>query len=70
MHPLADYLKKFNLEAQAFAKTVGVHPNTIHAVCKHKQKPSLLLAFRIEKETRGRVTAKQLAQDLEARKNG
>lgn len=66
---LLPYLEAINMDAKEFAKQIGVHPNTIYALCKYKHEPLITLAFKIEKATRGKVTAKELAQTWESMKH-
>ena len=54
MKTLAQYLKDENLTQAAFAARVGVKQATVSKLCAGK-KPSLELACRIDRETKGAV---------------
>ncbi|RLA65454.1 MAG: hypothetical protein DRQ88_09240 [Epsilonproteobacteria bacterium] len=57
MTKLIKYLKREGLSRFSFAVKVGVTPSAIHNIVTGKSTPSLMLAFRIEEETDGEISA-------------
>lgn len=66
---LKDFLDSRKIDAIEFAKMVYAHPNTIRLLCKEIHEPRVSLAFKIEEVTKGKVTAKELSQIWERKKN-
>lgn len=50
------WIKNNDKKQNAVAKKLDISPSTLHEILKKSQKPSLLLAYEIEKYTKGDVT--------------
>lgn len=57
---LEDYLKENDMWKAEFAKKIGVSPAAIYRYIDGTRRPSLAMASLIDKETKGKVTAKDL----------
>lgn len=57
---LKDYLLKNDISVLEFAEEVGISFSAIYRFMKGKGRPTRENAYKIEKETRGAVTAKEL----------
>lgn len=62
---LAAYLKERGLKQRAFAKRCETTDATVSRIVAGKQRPSLALAGRIERETEGLVTMQELLESTE-----
>jgi transcriptional regulator with XRE-family HTH domain len=51
-------------EHEKHAKRLNIHPTYLDAILKGRQKPSIDLAIRIEKEYKGKVRAASLRPEL------
>lgn len=56
MNKLEKYLKHRCISQRGFAKKIGTTPNNLSSLIRGKSRPSLLLAYEIEKKTGGLVT--------------
>ncbi len=61
MTNLKDYLKKKNIKQRDFAAMVDVSPSFLNEIIKGVKTPGLSLAFRIQRQTSGKVKAEQWA---------
>jgi plasmid maintenance system antidote protein VapI len=57
---LAQYLKDHDISQRQFAIKMGVYPLTICDIVRKKRSPTLEMAIRIEDETYGKVTCREL----------
>ena len=57
MTNLGSYLQTAKIKQSAFAASISVDQATVSKLCRGKIQPSLELAFRIERQTRGAVQA-------------
>jgi DNA-binding XRE family transcriptional regulator len=64
---LKEYLETKGISNKDFAKSLGVHPNTITNYIHWHKKPDLTIALLIEKQTKGIVTIKDLYYYWEAK---
>lgn len=56
---LKEYIEQYAVNQSALARILRVDRVTIHRICKG-QRPRIDLALRIQKATRGEVTAQEL----------
>ncbi len=57
MNKLRDHLTQSRISQVTFADLIGVRQATVSRLCSGEQVPSLELAVRIERETKGAVPA-------------
>ena len=57
MSNLSTYLKEAGVSQRSFAAEIKVDPSIVSRLCKRDMKPSLDLAFTIERATQGAVPA-------------
>lgn len=57
MNKLREHLNQARISQVAFADLIGVRQATVSRLCSGEQVPSLELAVRIERETKGAVPA-------------
>lgn len=53
---LSDYLAERKLKPSQFAGMLGVTPSTLSRILRGHRKPSIALASKIDRETRGMVS--------------
>lgn len=63
MENLASYLSARGISRREFARSLGVDPSTTSRLARGEMVPSLELAVKIEKLTRGRVKAAYWVSD-------
>lgn len=64
MSDLTDFLRDQGMSQRAFAEMVGVDRSIVSRLARREMRPSLELAFEIERATAGRVPAESwLAPD-------
>ncbi|WP_225028988.1 helix-turn-helix transcriptional regulator [Xinfangfangia pollutisoli] len=66
MSYLAAHIRDAGLTQAQFAETVGVDQATVSKLCRGKLVPSLPLAVRIERATRGEVAASSWVPEKDA----
>lgn len=60
---LKEWLQREGMLGRAFAEKVNASPSTISLIISGKRSPSVELAARIERVTKGKVRATDLARD-------
>ena len=61
---LLEYLYENGITVTGFARRLGVNRCTLSLVANNKRRASPILAVKIEKETNGVITRKQLRPDI------
>lgn len=59
---LKEYLEKFSIKPQTFAYRCGVSITAIYYIIHSYRKPRLSTAIKVEKESGGRVTLKEMME--------
>lgn len=58
-----DVVEKIGIDE--LAQKAGVHPNSIRNYMNKRREPSVTTAFRLEKATAKKITARELAKEFE-----
>lgn len=66
---LRKYLHDRKIRYRDFAKDLEISEQSLKNIAACSRRPGLLLALKIEKLTNGEITASQLADDFEMKKN-
>ena len=66
---MKDFLFRKNLTVKKFAGDLGISPSYLYQLLRGERKPSLQLAHKIEKYTKGEVTVKKLLDHVLHKKN-
>lgn len=63
---LKSYFEKTGMSKELFGEKVGINVSSVYNLLTQKHAPSVVLAFRIEKVTNGKVTAKDLYNEFKS----
>lgn len=58
-----EFIKKQGITKEIFAKFVGVSISSVYKYCSGERAPSLMVASKIQKMTKGQVTIKDLLNE-------
>jgi transcriptional regulator with XRE-family HTH domain len=62
---LKEYLKKEGMTYKEFAERLGIHIHSLKNIAYGARRPSLALSLKIEDETKGLVTSRELYNEFQ-----